>query len=127
MENIVPIRIQIVSILASLVFLITVSRLIIKGRLREEYAIFWVGGTLVLLIFSFWRNGLVVLSKLFGVYDPPNLVFMGSIFAILLYLLHLSRVVSKLQDQNKRLAQDLALMKAEKKEKEKKEKTEDVG
>jgi hypothetical protein len=119
MENIVPIRIQIISILASLLFLITVSRLIIKGRLREEYAFFWVGGTLVLLIFSFWRNGLDVLSKLFGVYQPPNLVFLGSIFAILVYLLHLSTVVSKLQEQNKRLAQDLALMKAEKAEKEK--------
>lgn len=112
MENIVPIRIQIISIIASVLFLITVSRLIIKGKLREEYAIFWVAGTLILLAFSFWRNGLDVLSKLFGVFQPPNLVFMGAIFGILVYLLHLSTVVSKLQEQNKLLAQELAILKA---------------
>jgi hypothetical protein len=115
MDNIVPFRIQIVAILGSLLFLAAVSRLIIKGKLREEYAIFWVAGTLMLLVFSFWRNGLEVLSKLFGVYQPPNLVFLGAIFAILVYLLHLSTVVSKLQEQNKRLAQDLALLKENRK------------
>jgi hypothetical protein len=99
-------------------FLAAISRLIIKGKLREEYAFFWVAGTLILIAFSFWRNGLDALSKLFGVYQPPNLVFMGSIFAILLYLLHLSTVVSKLQEQNKRLAQDLAILKEKNTEKE---------
>lgn len=110
MENIVPLRIQIISIIVSLGFLYSVSRLIIKGRLREEYAIFWIISTLTLVVFSFWRGGLDVIARLFGVYSPPNLVFISAIFAMLVYLLHLSVVVSKLQEQNKKLSQEIGLL-----------------
>jgi len=111
MDNIVPFRIQLVSIIASFGFLIYVSRLIIKGKLREEFSFFWIAGTIVLLVFSFWRDGLEVMARLFGVYMPPNLVFMGAIFAILVYLLHLSTIVSKLHTKNKKLSQEIALLK----------------
>ncbi|WDF53918.1 DUF2304 domain-containing protein [Mucilaginibacter sp. KACC 22063] len=104
-------RIQIITIAASFLFLLYISRLIIKGRLREEYSIVWCICTIILLIFSFWRNGLAVMSELFGVYEPPNLVFTASIFAILIYLLHLSVVASKLHKQNKQMAQQIALLK----------------
>jgi len=104
-------KIQIIAISISLLFLTYIGWLIVKGKLREEYAIIWILCTLVLVIFSFWRKGLDVMSNLIGVFDPPNLVFTGAIFAVLIYLLHLSIVVSKLQQQNKTLAQDIALLK----------------
>ena len=103
-------RIQIISIIVSLAFLLYVSRLIIRGKLREEYAIFWVISTVVLIIFSFWRKGLDIIAEAVGVYLAPNLIFTVSIFAILIYLLHLSVVVSKLHDKNKIMSQDLALL-----------------
>jgi hypothetical protein len=59
-----------------------------------------------------------VVSSFLGVFDPPNMVFMAAIFAILIYLLHLSVVVSKLQANNKELAQNLALLKNKLKEQE---------
>ncbi|MDB5005354.1 MAG: hypothetical protein JWQ34_3579 [Mucilaginibacter sp.] len=105
-------RIQIITIITSLLFLLYISRLIIKSKLREEYAIVWCVCTFILVIFSFWRGGLEVMSKLFGVYEAPNLVFTACIFAILVYLLHLSVVASKLHKQNKQMAQDIALLKA---------------
>lgn len=104
-------RIQIIAITVSLIFLFYISRMIIKGKLREEYAIVWVICTLGLVLFSFWRNGLEIFSRIFGVYEAPNLVFTGAIFAILIYLLHLSIVNSKLQQSNKILTQELALLK----------------
>ena len=107
------IRIQLIAIAASILFLIYIGRLIVKGRLREEYAFVWIICTAILIFFSFWRNGLEVMSHLLGVYAAPNLVFTGAIFAILIYLLHLSVVVSKLQEQNKTLSQEIALMKNE--------------
>ena len=106
-------RIQIITIIISLCFLFYIARLIIKGKLREEYAIVWISCTVILLIFSFWRNGLAVVSRLFGVYEPPNLVFTACVFTIFIYLLHLSVVASKLHQQNKQLAQELALLKDE--------------
>ncbi|MES2378258.1 MAG: DUF2304 domain-containing protein [Bacteroidota bacterium] len=104
-------RIQIITIITSLLFLLYISRLIVKGKLREEYAIVWCVCTVILVAFSFWRSGLEVMSKLFGVYEAPNLVFTACIFAILIYLLHLSVVASKLHKQNKQMAQDIALLK----------------
>jgi|ERR1035437_8781939 hypothetical protein len=104
-------RIQIIAIAISISFLLYIVRLIIKGKLREEYSIVWIVCTVILVLFSFWRNGLEVLSHLLGVYEAPNLVFTGAIFAIFIYLLHLSVIVSKLYSQNKQLAQEIALLK----------------
>ncbi|HET6243293.1 MAG: DUF2304 domain-containing protein [Bacteroidetes bacterium] len=106
-------KIQIIAIVVSIAFLLYIGRLIVKGKLREEYAIVWIISTIILVVFSFWRSGLDVVAEMFGIYAPPNLVFTGAIFAILIYLLHLSVVGSKLQQQNKTLAQEIALIKEE--------------
>ncbi len=105
------VRIQIIAIAASVLFLSYIARLIIKGKLREEYSIVWIVCTIVLVLFSFWRNGLEIIAHTLGVFEAPNLVFTGAIFAIFIYMLHLSVVVSKLQSQNKQLAQEIALLK----------------
>ncbi len=101
-------RIQWIAIFFSLLFLAFIAQLIIKGKLREEYAFIWIICTLLLVVFSFWREGLEFLSELFGVKEAPNLVFTGAIGAICVYLLHLSIVNSKLQQNNKKLAQSMA-------------------
>jgi len=113
-------RIQIIAIATSLLFLIYIGWLIVKGKLREEYAIVWIVCTAILILFSFWRKGIDVVSGLLGIIDPPNMIFTGAIFAMLIYLLHLSVTVSKLQQQNKILAQEIALMKEKEKKKEQK-------
>jgi hypothetical protein len=104
-------RIQIVAIIASLSFLGSVLMQIKKGKLREEYAFVWILSTFALIALSFWRNGLDLMGHFFGVYEPLNLIFTGAIFAILIYLLHLSITISRLQLQNRTLAQEIVLLK----------------
>ena len=104
-------RIQIIVIIINLLFLLYISKLIVKGKLREEYAIVWIICTIFLIIFSFWRKGLDVVAKMFGVYEAPNLIFTAFIFVILIYLLHLSVVNSKLQNNIKKLTQDMSMLK----------------
>lgn len=106
-------KVQIIAIAVSLLFLLYIVRLIIKGKLREEYSIVWIVCTIVLIVFSFWRQGFEIIANIVGVYEAPNLIFTGAIFAILIYLLHLSIVVSKLHAQNKQLAQDVAMLREE--------------
>ena len=103
--------IQIIAIAVSMIFLLSIARLIKNGKLREEYAIVWVVCTALLVTFSFWRDGFEVISHWLGIFDPPNLIFTGGVFASMIYLLHLSIVVSRLQQQNKILAQEIALLK----------------
>jgi hypothetical protein len=111
MENVIPFKIQIISIIGSLLFMLLIFRLIIKGKLREEYSIVWIICTLTLLVFAIWRNGLDVVAKLLGVFYAPALIFLGAIFAIIIFLVHLSVVNSKQHKQIKLLAQELALLK----------------
>jgi hypothetical protein len=111
MENVIPFKIQILSIIGSLLFMFFIFRLITKGKLREEYSIVWIFCTIILLSFAIWRNGLDLIAKFLGVYYAPALIFLGAIFAIIIFLVHLSVVNSKQHNQIKLLAQELALLK----------------
>ena len=109
--NIVPFRIQLITIIITSLFLIYIGKLIVKGKLREEYSFFWIVLTIILALFSIWRDGIDIIAKYLGVFMAPNLIFTAAIFAIFVYLVHLSVVVSKLHNKNKNLSQDIALMK----------------
>lgn len=111
MENIIPYRIQIIAIISALIFMFFIFRLISKGKLREEYSFIWIICTCLLLVFSIWRNGLDIIANALGVFYAPSLIFMGAIFAIVVFLVHLSVVNSKQHKQIKDLAQELALLK----------------
>lgn len=103
--------IQIIAIIINFFFLLHTSRLIIKGKLREEYAIIWWILAGVLLLFSVWTNVLEFFVHLLGVVVPANLIFSVLIFIILIYLLHLSRVNSQLQKSVTNLTQEIAILK----------------
>ena len=107
------ITIQIISLLTAFLVMLFIGRLIIRGKLREEYAIIWMVCTFILIVFSIWRKGLEQIALAVGVYYPPSLVFLGAIFAILIFLIHLSVVVSRLQNQIKTLTQEIALLKSQ--------------
>jgi len=121
MENVISYRLQIIAIITALVFMFFIFRLISKGRLREEYSFIWIICTVLLLVFSVWRNGLDVIAKLMGIFYAPSLIFMGAIFAIVIFLVHLSVVNSKQHKQIKDLSQEMALLKEKLEKKEKNE------
>ncbi len=111
MENILATRIQIIIILFVLIFLCFIFRLVTKGKLREEYSIIWIISGVLFLVFAFWREGLDVFSKIMGIYYAPTLLFMIAIFAIVLFLVHLSVVNSRQHEEIKKMAQEIALLK----------------
>lgn len=104
-------KIQLISIFISLFFLFVIGRLIVKGKLREEYSIIWLICTSLLVIFSLWRNGLEYIAELLDVSYSPALFFLGAILMIFTFLVHLSIVNSKQHKQIKELTQELALLK----------------
>lgn len=106
-----PITIQVISLIGASSFLVFIFRLIVKGKLREEYSIVWILCTVILIVFSIWRTGLEKISKILGVYYPPSLIFLAAIFAIITFLVHLSVVNSKLQNQLKNLTHEIAYLK----------------
>jgi hypothetical protein len=123
MENVIPYRLQIIAIATALAFMFFIFRLISKGKLREEYSFIWIICTALLLLFSIWRNGLDVIAKLLGIFYAPSLIFLAAIFAIVIFLVHLSVVNSKQHQQIKELTQEMALLKEKLEKDEKKEST----
>ena len=105
--------IQLVSIVGAAIFMVMIFRLIVQGRLREEYSIVWILCTLILVVFSIWRKGLEQISLWLGVYYPPSLIFLAAIFAIIVFLVHLSVVNTRMQSQIKTLTHEMAYMKLE--------------
>lgn len=90
--------------------LLLVLELVRRKRLLERYALLWLFSAVVLIVLAAWRGLLTTISFAIGIHYPPSLLFaLASGFALLL-LLHFSLTNSRLTDQNKVLAQRLALL-----------------
>jgi hypothetical protein len=103
-------RISIMAAIAASLLLVVIFELIRSRRLQERYAILWLVTGVVILVLSIWRSALGQLSDLIGIAYPPTALFILGSFFILLVLLHYSTVISRLSDQNRILAQRLALL-----------------
>jgi hypothetical protein len=108
-----PLRVSIVAALAALVLLFVIFELIRSRRLQERYAMLWLLTAVVILVLALWRGLLSRIAKTVGIAYPPSALFVLAAFFILLLLLHYSTVISKLSDQNRILAQRLALLERE--------------
>ena len=109
----IPVVIQIIALTGASLFMLYVFRLIVRGQLREEYSIVWILCTIILIVFSIWRHGLEQISLALGVFYPPSLIFLAAIFAIIVFLVHLSVVISRLQSHIKSLTHEMAYLKQE--------------
>jgi hypothetical protein len=105
-----PLRVSIVAAVAALLLLFVIFELIRSRRLQERYAMLWLLTGIVILILGLWRGLLSTIADSVGIAYPPSALFVLAAFFILLLLLHYSTVISMLADQNRILAQRLALL-----------------
>ena len=103
-------RVQVVAILVSALLFLGLLELVRQRRLLERYALLWLFSALFLLVLSTWTGLLEELANLVGIAYPPSALFVFAFGFILVLLLHFSVAVSRLADQNKVLAQRLALL-----------------
>jgi hypothetical protein len=98
---------------ASVGMLVFVLELVRQRRLREEYSLLWLATAIVLILLSVSRPLLDVLAGLVGIYYPPSALFLVAVVFILLMLLHFSTVLTRLAQENKDTAQQIALLRWE--------------
>lgn len=98
---------------ASVAALAFVIELVRRRRLREEYSLLWLATAFIMLILSVWRDLLHNLSALVGIIYPPNLLFLMASLLTLLILLYFSTVITRLTQENKEIAQRMALLQYE--------------
>ena len=106
-------RSVIFAISASIAALILVLELVRRRRLREEYSLLWLAIAFAMLILSTWRELLHWVSRQVGIAYPPNLLFLMATLFILILLLYFSTVITRLSQENKDIAQEVALLRHE--------------
>jgi len=104
-------KIQIYSIIGSFAFLFFILSLIRKRALKEEYSILWIFVALVFFVLSVFRSILEKFADLVGIYYAPAALLLVLLVGELIILIHYSKIISKLSEQNKILIQEIALLK----------------
>lgn len=107
------VRVSVVAAIAALILLVVIFELIRSRRLHERYAILWLVTGTIILVLAVWRDALGKLAETVGIAYPPSALFALAALFILIVLLHYSTVISKLADQNRILAQRLALLESQ--------------
>lgn len=101
-------RVEVIAV--ALVICAVIFELIRRKHLMERYAILWLVLGITLLVLAAWKGLLTTLSHAAGIYYPPAALFAVAFLFVLALLLHFSIVLSRLSDQNKILAQRIALL-----------------
>jgi hypothetical protein len=104
-------RVTLFSICASTALLLYILEMVRRRKLREEYSILWLAGSVVILVLSLKQGWLIGIAHAAGIAYPPSFLFLVGILFILLILIHFSIAISKLHQMNKKMAQEIALMK----------------
>jgi hypothetical protein len=97
-------------VIAALVICGLIFELVRRRHLMERYALLWLLAGMVVLVLAIWQGLLTTVSGWVGIYYPPAALFAAGFVFVLIMLLHFSIVVSRLSDQNKILAQRVALL-----------------
>ena len=99
-------------LLVSGLILLAVLELVRRRRLREEYSLLWIVTVVVLIVLTLWPAPLDWITEVTGIFRP-TVLFVVAVGFFLIILLYYSTVLTHLADQNKALAQEVALLRQE--------------
>ena len=107
------VRLTVLTALTGLVVLAVILELLRRRQLREKYAMLWLGTLVVVIPLALFPGLLDNLARRVGIASGVSLVlFLGIVF-LLLVCVHLSWEVSRLEEETRTLAEDLALLRTE--------------
>jgi hypothetical protein len=106
-------RVRIAAVIVTAVMLGVVLELVRRRRLVERYALLWMTVALVLLVLAIWNQLLGVASNAIGIEVPANALFLAAFAVAFLLLLHFSVITTRLSEETKILAQEVARLDAE--------------
>ena len=101
---------QVAVIMAVVFYFIILMYLLNKRRLTLKYTLLWIFSGLLMLFLALFPKSLNVFAKLVGIYEPTNALFAAVCFCLIIILVSLTAIVSKMNEQIKRLIQSIALL-----------------
>src|SRR5204863_5836497 len=104
---------RVLMLAAGSIFLVVVLTLVRRGRLSEELTPLWVAAALGVMALAVWFDGVRLLARAMGAWTATSaLYFLSVVFLVFLCLGYAVRL-SSLDRRVRALAQELALLQAE--------------
>lgn len=102
-----------IGIAFALTVLAIILILLLRRKLREKYAVLWLIIGLATLLLAVFPGMLVWLAGVLGVQVASNLLFAMSLALLIGVTLHLSWELSTSEEEVRRVAEDIAILRAE--------------
>jgi hypothetical protein len=106
-------KIQLIALAITLLIFIVILDLVRRRRLVERYALLWIFAGFALVVLAVWRDLLEAGAELLGIAYPPNALFIVAFAIAFVLLLHFSVATSRLSEETKILAQEVARLDGE--------------
>lgn len=101
---------QIIAVVVTVLLLALVIDLVRRRRLVERYALLWMFAAAFLVVLAVWNGGLEFIADAAGIKSPPNALFLLGLAVVFGLLLNFSIAFSRLSEETKILAQEVARM-----------------
>jgi len=100
-----------ISSIAGLVILGWVLFLYRRGRLKEDHALLWIAVSATIVVLSTWTALLVAINQVVGAAKVSDVVFASFVALLIVVSIYYSIKISELAEQNRKIAQEIAVMK----------------
>lgn len=104
---------RIILFIAAVMTCVYISRKLKKSQIQIMDTVFWIGLSVVFVVFAAFPQIAAYLSDLLGFIAPVNFIFLMTIFLLLIRCFLLSIRVSQLDDRLKNLVEELAIREQE--------------
>ncbi len=109
------IKLRIFIILLILICLFSILKVIKLKKLDMRYGMYWSIIFIILLIMIIFPSIIENIAKLCGFKEAPNMLFLIAIFILFYIVFRIYITISRLQEVNRKLVQEISLLKEEKK------------
>jgi hypothetical protein len=103
----------VVAVVVAAAYMVFILGLVRRRQLREKYALLWLGVGAGAILLSLARGAADRVAEALGISYGPSALFLFSTMFLMAVAAHLSWEVSRLEDKTRRLAEEVALLRAE--------------
>ena len=102
--------VRIVSLVGGVLVLLVMLELLRRRQLKEKYAVLWLVVSLAIAVLAVAPGLLDTVAGHLAVADPVNLLLFVGMLVLLSVCVHLSWECSRLEDETRALAEEIALL-----------------
>lgn len=102
--------VEIISLAGGVAVLLVMVELLRRRQLKEKYAVLWLGVSVAVAVLAVAPGLLDRVAVALSVADPVNLLLFVGLLVLLSVCVHLSWECSRLEDETRSLAEEIALL-----------------